>query len=408
MVKATRWIIFFLLVMGLASLACQTVMGPNEPEASNDNSTTAQTTTEDTTTSDNAGDAAANDNAASASSGDATPAESGTSATPEQPASTDSGAAAAGGERAFNFRRSNAALDEINSYRATMSISSDVPGNPADSFSMAFEILVTTNPQASSLRFTTFEFGDGEDEFGSDFFGGMSIVEMDGKSYTDIASFGCTVSDSTEESMAEEFVLRPDGLFDDLDSDKVTLVERGVTINGIVTDHYRFDETAIEDSDANVTNMIGDIYVAQQGDFIVRMVIVGEGDLGGLDDGSSSGTMRVEFNVYDVNSNITITIPDACLNVGSGTGGSSTYPMLADAYDQTSFAGFITYKTNSSVSDAAAFYRRELTNQGWQITFEFSDNSSATFMLEKDGKSLTVAIVADTTSGGTLVSIIES
>jgi hypothetical protein len=268
---------------------------------------------------------------------------------------------------------------------------------------MGFEILVNTNPAASSIRFTAFEFGSG-DELGLDLFGGMSIVEMDGKTYTDIASFGCTVSDSSEENMAEDFILRPDGLFDDIDGEKVTLVERGVMINGIATDHYRFDETAIEDDDATVTNMIGDVYVAQQGDFIVRMVIVGDGDLSGLGDESSLGTMRVEFNVYDVNSSITITIPETCLNVGTSSG----YPMLADAYDQSSFAGFITYKTKSSISDAAAFYRRELTNQGWSITFEFSDNRTATFMLEKDGKSLTVAIVADPASGDTLVSIIES
>lgn len=404
MSKATRWILFLIMVMSFVSLACQTVMGPGENEVDNGDNVVVETTTDEADTEN----AAAADNSTSATNSNDTSTDTSTDNTEESTESntnTDS-VVATDGDRAFNFRRANAALGEVNSYRATVMLSSNSTEAEADTFSLEMELLVTTNPPASSFSFTNFDMGFGDEEFDLSGFGAMTVVQVEGKTYTNLPGLGCTTSEGMDESMMEGAVTRPDELIDDLNSEGVTLVESGVTVNGIVTDHYHFDETAIQDNDASLSTVSGDIYVAQQEEFIVRFVIDGQGAIGDFADETVSdlSVFHMEFNVFDVNSNITITAPTEC----STAAASSDFPMLDDAFDVTTFAGVITYKTNTTVSDAAAFYKDALTADGWTVSFEYSDDTTATMMLTKDSKNLTVLVTEDTVSGGNLVSIVES
>jgi hypothetical protein len=400
MSKATRWILFLIMVMSFVSLACQTVMGPGENEVDNGDNVVVEATTDEAGTEN----AAATDNSTSATNANDTSTDS-TEDSTESNTDTDS-VVATDGDRAFNFRRANAALDEINSYRATVMLSSNSTEAEADTFSLEMELLVTTNPPASSFSFTNFDMGLGEEDIDLSGFGAMTVVQIDGKTYTNLPGLGCTTSEGMDESMMEGAVTRPDELIDDLNSEGVSLVESGVTVNGIVTDHYHFDETAIQDNDASLSTVSGDIYIAQQEEFIVRFVIDGQGAIGDFGDETATDldSFRMEFNVFDVNSNITITAPAEC----STAAASTDYPMLDDAFDVTTFAGVITYKTNTAVADAAAFYKDALTADGWTISFEYSDDTTATMMLTKDSKNLTVLVTEDTVSGGNLVSIVES
>lgn len=389
---------FLIMVMSFVSLACQTVMGPDENEVNSEDNVVVETTTDEANT-DNA---AATDNSTSTNSADTS--TDNTEST-ESNTNTDS-TVATDDDRAFNFRRANAALDEVNSYRATVMLSSNAAEVTTDTFSLEMELLVTTNPPASSFSFTNFDMGLGEEGLDLSGFGAMTIVQVDGKTYTNLPGMGCTTSEGMDESMMAGAVTRPDELIDDLNSEGVTLVESGVTVNGIVADHYHFDETAIQDADASLSTVSGDIYIAQQEEFVVRFVIDGQGAIGDFADETVSdvSVFHMEFNVFDVNSNITITAPAEC----STTTASSDYPMLDDAFDVTTFAGVITYKTNTTIADAAAFYKDALIADGWTISFEYSDDTTATMMLIKDSKNLTVLVTEDTVSGGNLVSIVES
>ena len=82
--------------------------------------------------------------------------------------------------------------------------------------------------------------------------------------------------------------------------------------------------------------------------------------------------------------------------------------MLDDAFEVTTFAGVITYKTNTAIADAAAFYKDALTAAGWTVSFEYSDDTTATLMLTKEDKTVTVLVTGDPVSGGNLVSVVES
>lgn len=396
MLKTTRWIIFLMMVLGMMSLACQTIMGPDEEETSNSTETPAENTAE----------SVAEENAAAS--------ENNSGNTTEQPTTTDIAEAESTGQT-FNFRRANAALDEVNSYRATILMSSTSGADAAEAFSMELEMLVTTNPPATSFRLLGLDAGLGDESVDLGGLGEMTVVQVDGKTYTLLAGLGCTTSDGTDTTTTEGFITRPDALFEDIDAGAVTLVEEGVEVNWIRTNHYQFDQSAIPDSDVADGTLTGDMYVAQDGEFIVRFVIDGQGSSlnFGDDTTTDTGTFHLEFNVLDVNSDIAITAPAEC-TIGGDSGGTEggseagSYPMLADAFDMTNFSGFISYKTNTSVPDAAAFYRDELVAQGWTISFEYSDDTTATITLTREGKNLTIAITADPTSGANLVSIIES
>ncbi len=396
MSKATRWIMFLIMVMSFVSLACQTVMGPDENEANSGDNVVADTTTDDADT----GNAAATDDTPSTDAAD-TSTDNG-----QTDESTSDTTVTTDGDRAFNFRRANAALDEVNSYRATIVLSSNSTATETDTFNLEMEFLVTTNPPASSFSFTNFDMGLGDESLDLSGLGAMTVVQVDGKTYTNLPGLGCTTSEGADESMLEGAVTRPDELIDDLNSEGVTLVESGVTVNGIVTDHYHFDETAIEDNDASLSTVSGDMYIAQQEEFVVRFVIDGQGQIGDFagEAASDLNTFHMEFNVFDVNSNITIAAPAEC----STTSSSSDYPMLDDAFEVTTFAGVITYKTNTAIADAAAFYKDALTAAGWTVSFEYSDDTTATLMLTKENKTVTVLVTGDPVSGGNLVSVVES
>lgn len=385
MSKTTRWLITLIALLALASLACQTVMGPSEETNTNNTSNaTAAAETESNNTANN--------------SSSETPANSENNTTADTPLATT--APIETGSQAFNFRRANAALDEINSYRATISMNNGE--SAAQPFSLDIEIQVTTNPTATSFTMTGMELGD-LDTSGLGDLGAMTIVQVDGSTYTLLPGLGCTTSPSTDDSFTEGMITRPDALFEDIDSGKVELVESGVTINGFTTDHYRFDQTAVIDSDSTVDSLTGDIYVAQEGEFIVKFLISGVGTMAGVGDTATTDSFFMEFNVLEVNTNLTISVPAEC----SAEATSGDYPMLADASELSSFAGFVNYKTSSSVADAAAFYRNEMAAQGWTVSFDYADATTATIIFEKDGKTLTVAITDDPTSELNLVSIIE-
>lgn len=384
MSKATRWTITLIMVLALASLACQTIMGPSEDEAN--------TNTGNETANVETGDAAATNTDSSESTGDTT------SDTPPAEATS---APTESGTQAFNFRRANAALDEINSYRATISMNNGE--SAAQPFALEMEIQVTTNPPATSFTMTGMELGD-LDTSGLGDLGGMTIVQVDGNTYTLLAGLGCTTSPGTDASFTEGMITRPDALFEDLDNGKVELIESGVTVNGFTTDHYRFDQTAVIDSDSAVDSLTGDIYVAQEGEFIVKFLISGVGTMSGVGDATTTDSFFMEFNVLEVNTDLTISVPAECSTEAAGGG---DYPMLADASEMSSFAGFVNYKTASTVADAAAFYRNEMTAQGWTVSFDYSDATTATIIFEKDGKTLTIAVTDDPTSELNLVSIIE-
>lgn len=78
------------------------------------------------------------------------------------------------------------------------------------------------------------------------------------------------------------------------------------TINGIVCKHYVYDINDLQ-VESEMTDASGDIWVAQDGGYVVRLTMNGHGTY--YDTYSASGTLNLVYDLYDVNAPINITPP---------------------------------------------------------------------------------------------------
>jgi hypothetical protein len=78
------------------------------------------------------------------------------------------------------------------------------------------------------------------------------------------------------------------------------------TINGIVCKHYVYDINDLQ-VESDMTDASGDIWVAQDGGYVVRLTMNGHGTY--YDTYSASGTLNLVYDLYDVNAPISITPP---------------------------------------------------------------------------------------------------
>ncbi len=87
------------------------------------------------------------------------------------------------------------------------------------------------------------------------------------------------------------------------------------TVNDVLTNHYVFNETNLNADDPttpDVTSVNGDIYLAADGDYVVRIVMEGQGSstlLNGID---GDGAIEYELNYFDFGEPVAITIPEGC------------------------------------------------------------------------------------------------
>ncbi len=78
------------------------------------------------------------------------------------------------------------------------------------------------------------------------------------------------------------------------------------TINGIECKHYVYDVSNVE-GEMGMTSAQGDIWVAKDGGYVVRLTMNGHGTY--YDTYSASGTLNLVYDLYDVNAPITISPP---------------------------------------------------------------------------------------------------
>jgi len=78
------------------------------------------------------------------------------------------------------------------------------------------------------------------------------------------------------------------------------------TVNGIPCHRYAYDLDNLQ-TDAGMTSAQGDIWVAVDGGYVVRLTLNGQGTYYGTY--TSSGTLNLVYDLYDVNTPITINAP---------------------------------------------------------------------------------------------------
>jgi hypothetical protein len=198
-------------------------------------------------------------------------------------------------------------VDELDSYRAMFTM--DVEGVDAEgtdqsgTIDMTVEVDNTTENAHITMDMSGGTVGGTEDV-------SMEMYQVDGSAYMLMAGVGC-ISTPTG---AEELPAVGDMIGDSTIQD-ARMVERGVEVNGIVTDRYTIEdvgslmgseEMAVEE----LTVQKADVWVAQDGGYLVKMDI----DATGTDASGTEGDFIMQYELQEVNNIDEITLPDECAN----------------------------------------------------------------------------------------------
>jgi hypothetical protein len=361
-----------LLILSLVLVAC----GGDEPEES------ADTKTGDVTTNDG-------DNSADANS----QAESPTN-TPE-PAPTDTPVPAPTDtpepevDQNIDLSAINTDVDAFSSYAMEMSMVVTLPSGEEQGFIMS--AAYNKDPLTQVIEM---EMVGAEDD--SDTPTEVTMVLLDGMMHMATPGEGCfsfPASAEDAEGNLEEF-LAPTDFTDGLSNLNFVGVE---TVNGIETRVFEFDENDFADmADSDMQEASGRMYIALDGDYLVRMEIEGIGSgMGVFDDADSSEAtpFSITYNISNIDEPVEAVLPEGC----DADSAESDYPVADDAAELMSMPGFATYTTAKSSAEMTEFYQDALVADGWEYSDSesFSSEGFATLVFNRDGETLSVNIIAD-------------
>lgn len=402
-----RWLLLFVMLLGMSALACNLPFGGEEeptprPTQEADDAEEEEDVAEETAVEDEPEVVATEEPAVVAT------------AVPDEPAAEPATSSTEGESgllsnlfpQSVSVRDTVQEFDALESYQMEMSITTRVTETTQI---IQATILVSTNPPQSQMTFS-FEGEGVADLAGMET---MSMTQLEGTSYMNVPEFGCITMSAadTEDSFADS--LNANEFLEDVGDAELVGEE---TINGIETLHYTFDETAIQDETTQFNWAQGDVYIAKEGNYVVRFRIEGEGAVGDLgldmveentDAAPTVGLMVVQMDLTNINEPVSITIPAECENSGLV---DADYPVLDDAFESSSFGGIVTYKTNTSFADAVTFYQESLAAQGWVYQEDASlilEGSTALLYFDLNERSLTVTITEDTGTEAFVVVIFE-
>jgi hypothetical protein len=269
----------------------------------------------------------------------------------------------------LDFPDPQAGLAELSSYQATLTLAFEGTRNgQPEAWSKIYTMQAMNNPHA---RQWTIDTGEGRSVF---------LAELDGMSYKKNGEDACLATSIQKE----------DPLTDRLELASflsgVIGAEGGgsETINDMAANHYTFNQLALGEQD--LTDSSGELWIASEGGYIVRFVLTKKADSKYFGEGME-GTLSWDYQLSDVNTPLTITLPDDC------PPGLVDAPMLPDASNVLNIGGMLTYDTASSVEDAVAFYQEQIPASSWVLQGEpIITDVNALLTYTKGNKTMTIII----------------
>lgn len=250
------------------------------------------------------------------------------------------------------------ALSQFNSYRVLVEMRFEETEASDRSGSMTLDTRRTVQPPASQVLMTVSgAFGADLPDLGQG--ASLTFVEIEGTSYSVIPGVGC-ISGAGGSELAGEFdgVVDTDEWISEIENAEFVGDE---TVNGVATHHYRLDETSFSDSDNQLQEATGDLYVSQEHGYVVRMEVEGIGEMDLFDEGGSQGMLSMTMDVLDVDQPFVIEPPEGCDASGS------EFPVMDGSRDLATFAGLTTYVVDASLNDVVTFYQNEMAALGYEL-----------------------------------------
>lgn len=182
------------------------------------------------------------------------------------------------------------------------------------------------------------------------------------------------------------------------------LIQADEMVNGIKSDHYQINSVSL--SDSIVTKDPADIWVAQDGGYVVRFTGKGEGVTTSLNMGATvTGEITWQYELTDINQISVIEIPQICLDASLNP--QQDLPILDNPVDLNVLDQIITYKSTESSEQAANFYKEKMSNLGYDLTSDLSYSGLYNFIFIKDGKNVNISIFEEDNGGSSIMIIKE-
>lgn len=411
MIRQARWIFFPIVILAFAAMACGLFSGDEETAArSGEQPGEGSAVVEEGSVQEDSSEAGAEREVPEQSESGSV-AEVEATGVPEQPViestepPADEGAASDALVADVLGHFDPASLTEqveFDSYRFTLFMEfggTDDSGNE-QSQNVEAEMAVVTDPPAMELTMGIEGVQDAED------LGEIAITVIDDTTYMIVPGFGCVSSDVANGSPFAENpfadLLNPTELFDELQTADYVGEE---VVNGTSTLVFEFDETFLSAAE-DVEWADGRIFIAKERNYLVRLVMEGEGNLGIIESSTEgSGTFYIELNITDVNEAVEVGIPAGC---EESTPTTVNLPMLEDAYEASTFDGSLSYKSNATIEEALEYYELALSVDGWinNEAESLTVPGMAIVHYDKDANTITLTINDDEESGGILVLIV--
>ena len=300
----------------------------------------------------------------------------------------------AASEGELNLSSITGGLTQLQSYKSTMDLhftGTDAQGQAVEtSYLMAEEFI--QEPRAQSIAWTNSESK-----------GGQAPTTTSGKMITigqtmyiintdDSGTETCMAVTSSEATPPTQ-ALSPD-MWGSISGANYVNTE---TVNGVSAKHYVWKDSMF--AGLGYTGGKGETWVADGG-YVVKQRIetTGKGTfMAGTDE---EGTSTYEWNVTDANGSFQIVAPEGC------EGPATDIPMMADATDQASYGGTITYFSPSAFADVVSFYKSEMPNAGWQASGTPTEMEGVAILeFTKDERTASVMITWDDSTNKTGVVI---
>ncbi|MCL4505358.1 MAG: hypothetical protein M1434_15570 [Chloroflexi bacterium] len=310
----------------------------------------------------------------------------------EQPAATaesKSNAAASGGDTR-SIDSLNGGLEKLKSYRLHVVYNYDGKNAKGETDKGGIDLLqeIASNKD-QHMKFSGAGGGGSNDA-------GLETFQIGGVYYlynaTAEAGKKCTSYSSGQQDAASPAALfNPSDMLGGLND--VKLVQKGDNVNGVAADHY-----AAAESSFNVglfTNAKGDVWVAQDGGYVVKYTGQASGKAALLG-GGVDGAISWEYNVEDANKIDTIALPPEC----AASRPADDIPVPDNATEKGNIGNIITFKSPDDPAKVTDFYKQALPGKGWTAG-EGSMEGMLTYT--KDKRTLTVMIAKEDNGGSNVV-----
>jgi hypothetical protein len=237
-------------------------------------------------------------------------------------------------------------------------------------------------PRETSLTINTEGYGlDGQPQV-------IVFAEVGGTQYVVSQGLGCQTTAAGQMENPYGDFLDSGGFL----TGQAQRLEPDETINGVLTSVYAIDASNLNPAGAASFNVRevsqGRLYLAQQGGYLVRLLIDGVGTNEALTgDPNATGNIHYQLDLSEFGEPVQISAPPEC-----AAAGQTAFPVMDDAYDISSVGGQYSYRTNRSFDEVIAFYRAEMPAAGWSQGVESIAAPTALLLFTRGADQATVTV----------------